>query len=150
MQAEQMVDLLRRVRHDFANHLQVIGGYLELGNPEQVKIYLSKLVEALNQEKIIFAISEAGASLYLYEQLLRARDMGIILHYEDIGINSWEVLKANDEPYRSLANLLKPAAVSDDDEIVCLTVSEDEQGVNMHFARSAGEVSPQVVRVNKE
>lgn len=145
-----MVDLLRRVRHDFANHLQVIGGYLELGHPEQVKTYLSKLIEALNQEKTIFATSEAGASLYFYEQLLRARDMGIILHYEDIGINSWEILKANDEPYRSLANLPKPAVVSDDDEIVYLTISEDEQGVNMYFACSAEAVSPQVVRVNKE
>ena len=107
LEAEQMVDLLRRVRHDFANHLQVISGYLDMGQPERVKQYLATVMEDMIAERIIFESQQGEAALYFYEQMLRAHDLGITLRYEDIDIDGWEILKASGEPCQSLADLSK-------------------------------------------
>lgn len=149
MEAEQMVDLLRRVRHDFANHLQVIGGYLEMGNSDRVKEYLGAVIEDIRSERIIFETPDGEASLYFYEQLLKAYDIGIILRYEDIGIDSWEILKASGEPYRSLVGLKKETSESEEDEVIYLSIQEDKQGFNLLFSCSAWDCGPKVVRVNK-
>ena len=66
MQAQQMVNILRRVRHDFANHLQVISGYLDLGCPDKAQAYIGTLSYDLEAEGICFAIPEGGASIYYY------------------------------------------------------------------------------------
>ncbi|MGI6587495.1 MAG: Spo0B domain-containing protein [Peptococcia bacterium] len=43
----KMLTVHRIQRHDFMNHLQVIYGYLQLGNLEKAKIYLLKAVESV-------------------------------------------------------------------------------------------------------
>ena len=83
MEAEQMVDLLRRVRHDFANHLQVISGYLDMEQPARVKQYLSAVMEEIIAERLIFESQQGEAALYFYEQMLSAYDLGITLRYEE-------------------------------------------------------------------
>lgn len=150
MEAEQMVDLLRRVRHDFANHLQVIGGYLELGQPERVKQYLRKVMEDIGAERIVFENQSGQAALYFYEQILMAYDMGITLCYEDIDVGDWEILKASGEPGKSLADLSKELVRSEEDVIVYLSIYEDQQGVDMFFSCVEWEDSPKVIRVSKE
>ena len=77
MEAKHSMEILRRVRHDFANHLQVVSGYLELGRCQQVKDYIAEIVMDMAAEKKIF---EAGLSakeaLYFFEKTLTAREMG--------------------------------------------------------------------------
>ena len=150
MEAEQMVDILRRARHDFGNHLQVIGGYLEMGQPDRVKDYLRTVMEEISSERIIFEALSGEAALYFYEQLSRAHDLGIILRYEDLDIASWDILKASDEPYQRLAILCKDIVRSDEDTLVYLSLYEDERGVDMFFTCAGWEKSPQGIRINKE
>lgn len=150
MEAGQVVDLLRRVRHDFGNHLQVIGGYLEMGQPDRVKDYLRTVMEEISSERIIFEALSPEAALYFYEQLSRAHDMGIILRYEDLDIASWDILKANDEPYQSMAILCKDTVGSEEDTLVYLSLYEDERGVDMFFTCDRWGESPKGIRINKE
>ena len=150
MESEQMVELLRRVRHDFANHLQVIGGYLELGQPERVKGYLRTVMEDIGAERIVFESQSGQAALYFYEQILMAYDMGITLRYEDIDVDDWELLKASGNPCKSLADLSKDLLGSDEDVIVYLSIYEDQQGVDMFFSCAQWEDSSKGIRVSKE
>jgi len=150
MEAGQAVDILRRVRHDFANHLQVIGGYLDMGRPEKVKEYLAEIMEEIIAERLIFESQEGEAALYFYEQLARARDLGIILRYEDLDIESWEILKAKGQPCRSLGELSREEAKNDEELPVYLSIYEEETGIDLLFSCAAWMQSQKRVRVNKE
>ncbi len=147
MTAEFMVDLLRRVRHDFANHLQVISGYLQLGQPEQVQDYLRTILEDLAAERIVFQSLPGAASLYLYDQLLKAYDKGIALRFEDIELESWELLKANGEPASSLSIWQRELGAVDD---VYLSIYEDERGIDLLYSGGDGEAATRMFRIIKE
>jgi hypothetical protein len=142
--------LLRRLRHDYGNHLQVIGGYLELGQPERAKEYLRTVMEEIGSESIVFNSFRGDAALYFYEQLSMARDLGIILRFEDLDLDSWEILKAKHEPYQSILALIKETPKLEDDTPIYLSLYEDEVGVDMFFSCSGWVQSPKRVKVKKE
>ena len=133
MDSEQMVAVLRRLRHDFGNYLQVILGYIDLGRPERAKSYILDIVEELATQRNIFESLEAEAALYFYQQLLMARDLGIILQYNELHIRSWTTLKKQNQPFSSLTSLLPELNGTDDDPIINLSLSESEAGVTMLF-----------------
>ena len=54
MKTDRTVSLIRKMRHDFGNHLQVISGYLELNHPEKVQQYVNRLVIDSREERAIF------------------------------------------------------------------------------------------------
>lgn len=105
MDAQAAADLLRRIRHDFGNHLQVILGYIDLGKLEQAREYIQEIVCETMLERKIFEDCDAAAGLYFYQQLLAARDLGIILRYKGIEIESLDTVTERQEPLRSLHKL---------------------------------------------
>ena len=98
MNGQKTVDLLRGIRHDFGNHLQVIMGYLDLGNPQQARKYIIKLIEEMAAERLIFESTDADTALYLYQQLLLSRELGVILRYDEIKIKSPDLLQLKMNP----------------------------------------------------
>lgn len=150
MDAEFMVSLLRRMRHDFANHLQVIGGYLQMGQPEQVQDYLQSLVEGLDAERIIFTSLPAPACLYFYDQMLKAYDQGITLRFEDIELVSWELLRANGEPGKSLELLQREMDHMGEDQVVYLSIYEEAAGIDMLYSGWGDGDAARVFRIDKE
>jgi len=107
LKSEEMVRLLRRVRHDFGNHLQVIMSYIDLGRHEMAKNYIVNVAEQAANERNLFEQATAPVALYLYDQMLAARDLGIILEYNEIRISSIETLQANNQPCQILKELSK-------------------------------------------
>lgn len=105
METEKTIALLRKMRHDFGNHLQVISGYLELKQPEKVQEYVDKLIMAIRAERIVFETTEGEAAIYLFEQMLAARDYGVELLYKDVKITAAEPLMQANEPLNSLLQL---------------------------------------------
>jgi len=150
LQAEQMANLLRRVRHDFANHLQVVSGYLEIGQPDRARRYLGTVINDMGEERIVFALHNGAAALYFYEQLVKVRDLGLTLHYEDLNIEAWEILAACGEPYNSLAALQPTMTGAPEDVTVYLSIYEDQQGIDMFFSWAGWEKSPPGIRISKE
>ena len=134
METERAVDILRRVRHDFGNYLQVILGYIDLKRPEQARDYILGVVEDLASERIIFENLEEEAVLYFYQQLLMARDLGIILRYKELGRISWAVLQGKNEPFTTLESLSRKFWAMEDDPVVNLSLYGTEDGVRMLFA----------------
>jgi hypothetical protein len=127
------IDILKRVRHDFGNYLQVILGYIDLQRPEQARDYILGLVEDLASERIVFDNLEGEAALYFYQQLLMARDLGIILKYKKLGPISWSVLQGNNEPFSTLESLSRKFPVMEDDQVVDLSLYDTGDGVKMLF-----------------
>lgn len=149
MEATRVVEILRRCRHDFGNHLQVVSGYTELGQSNKVKAYIESLVKKMAQERIIFESVSAEAALYFYEQVLLADDLGVILVYKDLQIKNWQVLQDSMEPVRSLAPLA--AAVSrEDDPVVYVSLIEDGLGTDIIFTSPYFEKNPVSFRLNWE
>lgn len=136
MEASQMVSLLRRMRHDFANHLQVLSGYAEMGWEERLAGYIRSIITELNQDRIIFEAVDAETALYLYEQLLMIKDMGIILIYEELDLQSGQILMAYNEPVNSIAAMQADitAADGEDEPVVYLSIYEGESSIDLLFS----------------
>lgn len=87
MRAQETVDLLRRQRHDFANHLQVLRGYLELDQPSRALDYLLRISQELTIERQMFINDAPETSLFLYRMYLLAMERGLAFQVEDIKID---------------------------------------------------------------
>ena len=114
MDAISTVNLLRRMRHDFGNHLQIISGYTDLGRPEEVKEYIAHLTKDLEQERLLFELDSAEASLFLYEQMLLVKDLGVIVKYKELDISSGQKLRANNQPFNIIKSLLNEHNLEDE------------------------------------
>jgi len=148
---QQTLDLLRRIRHDFGNHLQVMLGYIDLGKPDMSRQYMINLVNEMTAERLIFDKTNPDAALYLYEQLLLSRDLGVILRYDEIQLESKQLLMKNNEPLRSLEHFLgKCQDPSRDEELVVyLEIYETEYGVDLLYSCENMEPSSILIEVRK-
>jgi len=128
VKAQKAVDILRRTRHDFLNHLQVITGYIELGKLEDVKDYITCIVEEMVAQRTVFEFLDAETALYLYEQMFLAHDLGIVLRYKDLKIKSSFVLTNNNEPYNTLKSLAEVVGDGEDEALMYLSLYEENEG----------------------
>lgn len=46
---QEMIKMLRRQRHDFVNHIQVVHAYLQIGKVEKALAYLEELAKDQNK-----------------------------------------------------------------------------------------------------
>ena len=53
---QKTLEAHRLIRHDFMNHLQVISGYIQLGQPEKVREYIKRVCGALERFKCLASI----------------------------------------------------------------------------------------------
>jgi stage 0 sporulation protein B (sporulation initiation phosphotransferase) len=56
-QADLLLTVLNRQRHDWLNHFQVLLGYLKLGRPEAGEEYLKRVTEEAHRESVIARIN---------------------------------------------------------------------------------------------
>lgn len=147
MEGKRMVNLLRRVRHDYDNQLQVMMGYIDLGKPELAREYMLAQVELHREESRLFRQFAAEAALYFYEQILLCGDLGVILRYKDCQVDSHAVFEKAQEPYRSLKQLSEKAllSVSEDPLIYATVTAKDGQGqVDFFGPGLGGEIKVQI------
>ncbi len=148
MDADRTVALLRKMRHDFGNHLQVISGYLELNHPEKVQQYVDKLIMNARNERVVFEAAEGETALYLYEQMLAAREYDIKLIYKMIDIASVEPLMRDNEPIHTLKQLKEKNPAADlTVEVVIGTTLEQDIYIDYFAEDFAGE--PQHILIRK-
>ncbi|MEN6325709.1 MAG: Spo0B domain-containing protein [Syntrophomonas sp.] len=133
MDAARAVELLRRIRHDYANHLQVISGYIELARYQEVKDYIAAMVEEMSEERKIFESLDYEAVVYLYEKMLSARDLGIILKYDELRISNTRILENHNEPDKTLSSLLARLGKLNNEPVVYLSLFEDGKELEMIF-----------------
>jgi stage 0 sporulation protein B (sporulation initiation phosphotransferase) len=149
LEEQKVVDIIRRMRHDFGNYLQVIGGYLELDKKEQAQYYIREIAGRMAQERIIFELLPADQALYFYQQVLLARELGVILVYEDFDIKSLAVLEAYQEPGNTLKKLAD-GINKENDVVIALSLYEDENGIELLFKSDTFRDGPVRLRLNRE
>jgi len=145
-----MADLLRRVRHDFANHLQVVSGFLDIGKPQQARDYLRQVIDEMNAARMVFNHPSNEAALYFYWQMLQASELGFKLHFQNITVDDWEILKLHNEPFRSLKNFNQSQIIHRENDEVCLSFGGDERGVTMCFTFPSRQGESHLIRVDRE
>ncbi len=146
MDNEKVVQLIRRLRHDFGNHLQIIMSYNDLNRPQAIKDYILNIVEDMADERRLFETLEADSALYLWEQIYMAHDLGIILRYQDLDFSSAEILRCNHEPLNSLKSLSKNAIpAGDEDRVYYLSLLESDGQIKMIFASPELETDREII-----
>lgn len=105
MDSARIVEMIRMLRHDFGNDLQVISGYIDIGQPQKSQAYIQGMVKQMEEERKIFTALEADYALYFFSQMLLVRELGVILKYDIIAIDSIELIMDRNEPYAALQRL---------------------------------------------
>ncbi|HHW62112.1 MAG TPA: hypothetical protein GX404_09435 [Syntrophomonadaceae bacterium] len=150
MNTEGFVRLLRRMRHDYGNHFQVISGYLQLGMSQKALDYIQKINEEAGEERLLFESLPSEAALYFYEQLLSARDLGILLRYEDLEITEWKALQVQAQPLLAIKELMEDIVESVDEELVYLSIYENKDGWDLCFSCEKLPEGTRLVHVHRE
>lgn len=73
--------LLRRQRHSFLNHLQVISGWLQLEKPERARQYLESVAARMTGEAEALRQASPGLALRMLELGLEAETHGVHLEW---------------------------------------------------------------------
>lgn len=149
MDAKGAVRLIRRIRHDFGNHLQVLGGYVDMGMPEKVKEYIQGIVEQMDSERMVFSLDDPEAAMHFYWQVLKALDMGVVLRFDDLEIKDSRIFMEQDEPCRSLTEICRDIADKDEEPVVYLSIYEDSQGCDLLFSSDRWGDEVKKARINR-
>lgn len=149
MDTPKIVNLIRRIRHDFANDLQVILGYIDLNRPQEAKRYISAIIEEMAAQRTIFEKVEAEMALYFYQQMLLATELGVILRYEKIEIKTLHKFQELNEPYKSLTTITRDFKYADDEPVIYLSLYEKDNTINMVFECDRFEKKPVLVSIKE-
>ncbi|HYF91395.1 MAG TPA: Spo0B domain-containing protein [Symbiobacteriaceae bacterium] len=84
----QALNLLRRQRHSFLNHLQVIYGWLQLDRPERARAYLDAVASGMAAESDALRQAAAPLGLLMLELGLEAETHGLRLEWRLSGANA--------------------------------------------------------------
>src|SRR5699024_5790445 len=67
MEEKDVVVLLQNQRHDMLNHLQIIQGYLSMGNTEKVKDKMETWLDYFNEERKLFNLNAPLFALWIMQ-----------------------------------------------------------------------------------
>ncbi|WP_073093242.1 Spo0B domain-containing protein [Thermosyntropha lipolytica] len=145
MEAEKVLEILKRVRHDLGNHLQVISGYLDLGYLDEIRNYIDEVTRYMQYEKWLFASAEPEIALYLYYQMLRGEELGAVIRYKDIKVHDLRIIEKTDEPYATISGWCGKLNHKDDAVFEVVLVQKGKE-VEMRIKTGTDEIT----RVLKE
>lgn len=103
-----LITSVSSLRHDFTNHIQVLHGLLQLGEPDQAKQYLSSLSKEVQEIKSLkLNINHPGLSILLQTKKLAAQNHNIEM---DISVSqdTFDKIKTTDI-IKLLSNLIDNA-----------------------------------------
>lgn len=93
------VTLLRGRRHDFLNHLQVISGWLQLGNFERAGAYVCRIQEEMEREGRFIRAADPSLVTFLLAKEEEARSRGLELQSSiEAGLAAAEEIAATIQP----------------------------------------------------
>lgn len=85
-----LLQFLRRQRHDFLNHLQVVSGFIQLGRPERATEYIQQVSRDLELLGAIFRMKVPEVAVFLLQHLIEAEDGQVEVRYEvATDFNDW-------------------------------------------------------------
>ena len=92
MEAEDVMNLIQHYRHDLMNQLQVVQGYVKLGNLEKVDASMTELLDYFYQERKLLGLNAPNVLLWFMQ--FRLKYENFILTY-DIDIENKNLCKSD-------------------------------------------------------
>lgn len=88
--AALLLEIMRRYRHDFLNHLQVVSGFVQLGKPDRALEYVRRVSEEMEKLGAILRLQHPQMATLLLKNLLLAQDKQIDINL-DLGtdLHNW-------------------------------------------------------------
>ncbi|OEF98033.1 hypothetical protein BHF71_03155 [Vulcanibacillus modesticaldus] len=80
---EELIQVLRKYRHDWLNHLQIIFGYATLKKSEEIISYIKKINHSSRREAIISSFNNVNLAAYLLKLTLDYQELFIELELEE-------------------------------------------------------------------
>jgi sensor histidine kinase regulating citrate/malate metabolism len=136
MQEEQVLNLIRHLRHDFGNCLQVVQSCIEIDRPRDGKAVIEEWVEQKRREKIIFDLPDAELAVHLYQTMVSAREIGLRVVYDEVQIGVSAFCQARGEPLAALRELFRSRWQNLAEPTVHVTLQENDGRVMMRFVIS--------------
>lgn len=133
---EQSLAVLQRQRHSFLNHLQVISGWLQLGQPERARTYLDRLAERLTGDGQAVRSLPPEYGLLVADLNLEAETHGVLVQWQVCGIAQEHPDPA---PLRAKVVAALEAASLQPEPRRQLRVCIGPEGFSIHTAPEAGE-----------
>lgn len=128
--AREAVDILRVQKHDFLNYMQIVSGYLQIGNPEKAMHYVRKATDELYRSGAIMGLAYPALSIKLLLRVHNAYKRGVKILLStstDLGL-----LEPDREMSKFLENLFSVI-----EEVYCLKSEALEIGID--FSERQGE-----------
>ncbi|HEY3363718.1 MAG TPA: Spo0B domain-containing protein [Symbiobacteriaceae bacterium] len=131
----QVLLLLRRQRHSFLNHLQVISGWLQLNQPDRARRYLETVADTIAADAQAVRSVSPELGLVLLDLTLEAEAYGARIEWRVKG----DLPEAAATEFRAavIKACATVAALADDQRTV--TVTLESGGFTVHTPLSAGE-----------
>ena len=133
-QLEALNGALRAQRHDFQNHLQVIGGLVEMGEADEAAEYIDRVYGSVGQLSQTLKTAIPAVNALLHVKMAEAAKRGIemktqiLSRWEGLTMPGWEMC-------RVLGNLIDNAMDAlADTKRPCLTVAIGEDRRALTFA----------------
>lgn len=148
MDSGKVVKLLQRQRHDYANHMQVIKGYMELKMPERAMEYVDSVVKELARESHLFHSGPPEVSIRLYELQLWARDRGICLRFGDLEFDDSAgvmLSKGLTSIYQVFEDFMIPAGEEEFEVWLDLVEDNEQLSIRLSWPRESGQVTREIV-----
>lgn len=83
---DRAVRLLRQQRHNFLNHLQVIAGWVQLGQDAKALAQIRQVRRRVESERrVIQQVDDVDVLLFVVETGLRAEAQGVVVEWERDG-----------------------------------------------------------------
>ncbi len=139
MQDEKVIALIRQMRHDFGNCLQIISANIELERTEKCKEIIDKWIIDSASERKLFALKDAGLVLHLYQSIMDAHNLGIVLRIDEVDIVSSQKLIAKNEPTKAIKLLFFEEWKEIDDLTLHLRISERNEVISLHISWENGD-----------
>lgn len=74
---KEVMEILRLQKHDFLNYMQIINGYLQLGNTEKALSYVKKAAREIEESGAIMTIAHPGLGINLLLWVHNAYKSGV-------------------------------------------------------------------------
>ena len=106
MEAEDVVNLIQHYRHDLMNHLQVVQGYIKLGNLEKVDASMTELLDHFYQERKLLSLNVPTVLFWVMQ--FRLKYENYILSY-DIDIENKNLSESDQFIEKKLEQIMRDA-----------------------------------------
>lgn len=132
---KEMIKLLRIQNHDILNGLQVVSGYLQLGNIEQAQIYLKKTIKNWSYQRELFRWDYLSTILLLMRLKVEVAEVGIkFIINGSTNLKNLAVSEENlNEFLIRMMDLFRKNVAQEERELV-LKVEEKEEHYSFEFA----------------